>query len=256
MKLVRVTDNKPCYQLEKKIQDKFLSPMRVQIMNLKPEVSRDKVFYFNKIFTLEKNLDRIKKEGAELYIDLDILFNKHYLDFLKDVTRNYIIVGNIYYLNWRLANVLHLSKYLPKKYLPTIKDLVDTNKRYSTMMMQISHFEEFLKFLNKINYKEIVKDHYNKYLEEFLFSVFTHHKRLKFKKKREKELVYNLFLRKDDLVARDVNAGYIHLTTKEILPYYKFFLNKCGVCNKLYTNKDYKELKKLVKQLDKTEKYN
>jgi len=251
LKIVRVIDNKPCYQLEKKLQNQFMRFSNVKFLTLNGVAQKSKVFYFNKIFTLEENLQKIKDFKIDFYLDLDVVFTKRFTEFLlNEFPKHKVAVGNVYYINWEYAGIDKVLPYIPEIYKDTIKDLFKTHKRYSTMLIPIKILEEFIKFLNTINYKEIVKKHYNKYLEEFLFSVFLHHKRLLIKRKEEFDLIWNLFLRKDNLAENEYPAGYFHLTTKEMLSYYKFF---CKVDERY--KKYLPDVIKIIKQLQQTKKY-
>ncbi len=256
MRLTRVLDNKPCYQIEKKIQNVFLKHSGIKFLSLKSEEldNYNKVFYFNKIYTLEKNLERLKNNNIKFYIDLDIIISKDGANYLNGLD-DYIPVGNIYYINWEYTNLLHLKKIFPKEYYRAILDLVKTHKRYSTMLIPINILDEFFEFLNKINYKELVKKYYNQYLEEFLYSIFIHKKRLDYLKNYDKELVYNLYLRKIDMLNVKENDNfygvtYYHLTTDGILSYFDKFVQRYPEYEK-----EKNKLKKLIQELSMTKKY-
>jgi len=250
MKIVRVLDNKPCYQLEKELQNNFMRYSKVKFLTLPGSSSKNSVFYFNKIFTLEENISKIKDYGIDIYMDLDTVFNKRGTNYLKDVMKDFIPVGNIYHINWEYANILPVKDKLPKDYTYVIQNLFETHKRYSTMLIPIPLLEEFLEFLKEINYRKLVENYYNKYLEEFLFSVFIHTKRLYHRHHFDKELIYNLYLRKDNLARNEKDLGYFHLTTKEMLSYYKYY---CNIDNRY--KKYLPKVKEVIAKLKQTKKY-
>ena len=244
-KFIRIVDNKPCYQLEADIQRLYFKKYfpDIDLYNLNPNINKqfvdkDYFYYMVKPFTLLNNLQEIKKlDNLKniYYLDLDILSNSNLERWICEIENNKYMIGNFYKINWEIAFPDLNLKDFPKKWRNEIKDLKKSGYRFSTMFFRMDLFEEYLYFLSDLKLNDLIDKYYNKYFEEFLWSIFLW-------PKYKQGKLYNMYLRKDGY--QDYNTWYYHLSTEEL---FNVDLNK---------PKWNKKFKKKVRLLKNTLKYN
>jgi len=264
-KLLRIIDDKPCYQYEADIQQ-LISNQYFDFLNLRVPKEIQKRFkskgihYMVKFYTLQKALKILKRDKKDLskifYTDLDILYSDH-INF-NNITSS-PIVGNIYWINWEIAFPYFNKNQLPGTLIPVYERLVKTHRRYSTMFFRMDLFDEYIQWIEKeLTWKKfyvLEKLHYNKYFEEFIWSLFIEHKH-----SFSYQKCYNLYIRKIENF--DVNdfcrdrenhfeVKFYHLTTE----WFDKFRPDCFKNFYRVSNTTYNKIKGLIENLSRTKKY-
>jgi len=270
IRIARINDNKDYYQLEKDIQNIFSKTSnkiikipysknipKIKYLTLEPAYQSDKTDFMIKTETLKNNLDKMLENKIDLYFDLDIIFNVKGLIQLKDLLKdNYYLFGNIYYIDWSLAMPKKIVKYFPHYYDETVRKVFNRKERYSTMILPIKYLKKYFEWLDEINYKELAKIFYNKYFEEFLYTIYVTHYVLD----NDDYNYYNIRLRQVNNIEHIKEYGfkeimYYHLNTKNILRYYENSYIHYNFNSNTFILLQEKILKEKIEKLNATKKY-